>query len=359
MKSLHIIASKQLGGADQFFLRLVSALNETGHRATPVCRPNMPIDRALADSGAERINLPMRNQWDAVSAWQIRRLALRKANIAQTYMGRATRLTRLPKSGRCVHIARLGGYYKLDGYYRHAHAWIGNTKGLCDHLVKSGLPADKVFHIGNFVPERTEYSDTQRSAIRESLNVPQDALILFALGRFIGIKGFDDLIKAFAEVPAEIHGRPIHLVIAGDGPLAQPLRELSDSTAGCDRVHWAGWHNNASPFFDLADLAICPSRMETLGNVILEAWSYQKPVVSTTTAGATELIEDESNGLLTPCENPALLAARITELLEADEPVRQSIARAGYNCLQANHNKIAVVSAYLELYKALRAERSE
>ena len=50
-------------------------------------------------------------------------------------------------------MARLGGYYKIDGYYRHAHAWVGNTQDICDFMVKEGLPPERVFYIGNFVPQ--------------------------------------------------------------------------------------------------------------------------------------------------------------------------------------------------------------
>src|SRR5690625_3524083 len=108
-------------------------------------------------------------------------------------MGRATRLTRLPPSSSAVHIARLGGYYKIRGYYEHAHAWVGNTKALCDYLVREGLPAARVFHIGNFVAEPATVSDDELATLRMQLGLPDDALVLMTLGRFIDIKGFDDL----------------------------------------------------------------------------------------------------------------------------------------------------------------------
>ena len=82
-------------------------------------------------------------------------------------MGRASRLTHLPPNGTAVHVARLGGYYKIDGYYRHAHAWIGNTQGICDYLIREGLPASRVFLIGNFVPAAISLSAGDRTALRQ------------------------------------------------------------------------------------------------------------------------------------------------------------------------------------------------
>ena len=77
--------------------------------------------------------IPMRNGWDLLSVLKIRRLIRNTGPlIVQTYMGRATRLTRLPRDSAAIHVARLGGYFKIKGYYQHAHAWVGNTRGICD-----------------------------------------------------------------------------------------------------------------------------------------------------------------------------------------------------------------------------------
>ena len=89
--------------------------------------------------GLTRHCLPMRIVGDPISRLEVSRLiGRRRPHIVQTYTGRATRLTRLSRQNESVHVARLGGYYKVGGY-RHAHAWIGNTKGICDYLVAAGL----------------------------------------------------------------------------------------------------------------------------------------------------------------------------------------------------------------------------
>ena len=116
-----------------------------------------------------------------------------------------------------MHVARLGGFYKIDGYYRHAHAWVGNTRAITDYLVAQGLPADRVFHIGNFVPDPRRYSDAERSERRLGLRLPDEAWVLFALGRLIEKKGFQDLLAALARLPGEIAGRPWVMLIAGGG----------------------------------------------------------------------------------------------------------------------------------------------
>jgi glycosyltransferase involved in cell wall biosynthesis len=123
-------------------------------------------------------------------------------------------------------------------------------------------------------------------------------------------------------------------------------RGLSDS------CRFPGWLDDPSPFFAIADLFVCPSREEPLGNVILEAWSYQLPVVTTATAAAVELIDSGNNGLVAARQNPVALAAVLKELLE--QPVLiAKIKAGGFATLQGQYSKEAIVSAYLDLYKSL------
>jgi len=113
----------------------------------------MPLNAALVEQGIpaelavragselERIAPPppapaaLSNRMGSISRNAVSRLIRRiKPDIVQTYTGRATYTTRLASGAGPVHIARQGDCYRLHPY-RHAHAWIGNTKGLCDYMV--------------------------------------------------------------------------------------------------------------------------------------------------------------------------------------------------------------------------------
>jgi hypothetical protein len=107
-------------------------------------------------------------------------------------MGRATRLTHIEQGAGQVHVARLGGYYKLDGY-KHAHAWIDNTKGICDYLVQNGFPSEPIFHIYNFY-EQDDNLGVRLS--REAWGIPPYAWLLMAPGRQVPVKGYTYLLDA-------------------------------------------------------------------------------------------------------------------------------------------------------------------
>ena len=352
--SIHVLGSRQFGGADRFYVRLVEALTEAGYPALAINRPGSPVGDALAESGAPQRQLPLANGWDLYSVWRLRQIvSAQRPRVVQSYMGRGTRLTWVPRKLTTVHVARLGGYYKLRGYYRHADAWVGNTRGVCDYLVREGFPSERIFMIGNFVAEPEPPSPAAAATLREHLGVPADAQVLFALGRFIDIKGFDDLLVAFAALPEEVQGRPVWLVLVGDGPLRTMLENQARDLGIAGRVVFAGWQNRPGPFFQLADALVCPSRHETLGNVILEAWSYGLPVVATDTPGAIELVRDGDNGLLCPSQDPPALATRLVELLNAEPAARQAVGAAGRAGVVSQHGRDAVLSAYLALYERL------
>ena len=351
--SLHIIGSRQMGGAERFFARLVTALNEQEHHAVAMIRPKSPL-RSVLYPEIRRTYVSMRNGWDVLSLRAIRRfIRNERPRIVQTYMGRATRLTRVPADSSSIHVARLGGYYKIRGYYEHPHAWVGNTKGLCDYLIGNGMPSDRVYCIGNFVEFHRPTAAQELENLRRSLAVPDDAIILFTLGRFNHQKGYEDLLEAFSLLPKRIESRPVRLLIAGDGPLSAALRSKARSLGIDDRIMWLGWQDDPSPYFDMADIFVCSSRHETLGNVILEAWSHRLPVVATDAPGPAELINDGENGILASRRDPEDLARAIHRLAGNGDQLRSYLAENAVKTLVANHTRETILRRYLAMYDEL------
>jgi glycosyltransferase involved in cell wall biosynthesis len=348
--SIHVLGSHQLGGADRFFIRLVEALDRAGHPALAVVRADSPVARELAPS-IERVHLPFASKWDLYTRWRLTRLiAQHRPDVVQTYMGRATRLTRLPRDSRALLVARLGGYYKIDGYYRHAHAWVGNTRDICAYLRREGLPAGRIFHIGNFVPTPRAVGDDERAALRARLLLSAGAFVVFALGRLIAKKGFADLLAAFARLPAQAEGRPLVLLVAGDGTDRAALEASARALGIASRVVWAGWQNDPTPFYALADAFVCPSRHEPLGNVILEAWQHRLPVLTTRNEGAQELAREGHDALFAPVGDPEGLAAGLQAMIGLGPEGRARLAAAGHATVQREHGEAAVLEAYLALY---------
>jgi len=350
--SLQIIGSKALGGAERWFARFSRALAETGARAELAIRAGSELE-GLDLGPLPRHRLPFRTVWDPLSRRALSRLITSvQPDIVQTYMGRATRLTRLKPGQGPVHVARLGGYYALHPY-RHAQAWIGNTKGLCDWMVQNGLPAAGVHHIYNFIDPAQPVATERIQALRLELGLPDEAWLLVSAGRFVPVKGITHLIEAMARLPAAIEDRPLHLVLLGDGPLGPQLRRQAQGLGIGDRIHWAGWRTEPGPFFQMADLVVFPSlEEETLGNVILEAWTWSKPLVTSLFRGAREIARHGEDAWCLPCGDGQALAEGIAVVL-ADADLRQALALAGQARVQAEFARGPIMDRYRELYRQL------
>ncbi|UCG37759.1 MAG: glycosyltransferase [bacterium] len=352
LETIHVIGSRHSGGAERFFMRLVLAMKERGAGVSVIVRPGSFVSKEMG-TAVRQFPVSMRNVRDPFSRWRISRLLrTREPDIVQTYMGRATRLTRVPEGVRTLQVARLGGFYNLDGY-RHADAWIGNTRELRDYLVRHGFPAERVFYIRNFV-EPAEPADPHTLAqARRRLGVPEDALIVVGVGRFIAKKGFDILIKAFSGLPQTVAGRPVHLVLVGSGDLDKDLRDLASGLGVAPRVHWTGWLSDPGVYYEMGHLFVCPSRHEPLGNVILEAWNHGIPVVTTETQGALELVKDGISGVIVPVEDPGPMRERMRELLKADPETLSLMVHEGKKALDSSYRKGIIVDEYVALYRKL------
>jgi len=353
--SLHLVGSKALGGAERWVHRFALALAEEGAPAVVGVRAGG--DLAGIDLGLPVRALPFRTVWDPLSRRAVSRLiAELEPAIVQTYMGRATRTTRLPPRERRaagpVHLARLGGYYAL-GPYRHADAWIGNTRGLCDWMVRQGLPADRVHHIYNFADPARPRPAADVEALRLRLGIPADASVLLCLGRLVPVKGHAGLLQAAALLPQRIDDRPWRLVLVGDGPLRAGLERQAADLGLSDRLIWAGWQQDPGRWLQLADLVVFPSRdAETLGNVILEAWAWQRPLVTTAFRGAREIAHHGADAWCVPCDDPTGLAAGIRTLL-ADAGLRHALVQRGAARVATEFGKDAILAQYRALYHHL------
>lgn len=354
-RSLHVIGGKGLGGAERFCIRLVNSLAQRGFAVAAVTVANGEIARAL-DPAVQQYHAPMLGVWDLYSRWKINRaIADFKPDVVQTYMGRATRIVRLPNHFLPVHLARLGGYYRLKGY-RHAHAWVGNTQGIHRYLIEQGLPPAQVHVIGNFVDTPARHDAFTLKNLRTQLQLDACCVVL-GLGRLHPNKGWEDLLRAFARLPEPIQNKPVHLLMVGDGPLRRELATLADQLGIASRVRWAGWQKDPTSYYQMADVFVCASIHEPLGNVILEAWTNRALVVSTRAQGPLELMRDGVNGLLAPLADPVALAEVIHTALNLDSTLKQQLIEAGYREVEQHYSQTAIVSTYTRLYTDLRDAR--
>jgi glycosyltransferase involved in cell wall biosynthesis len=331
---LQAMAGGRFGGAEAFFTRLAPALARAGLDQHLVIRAHAARAAQLRARGLGVTEVPFRRRVDLRTGLVLRRLVREwQPQIVLTWMSRAT--IAMPR-GPFVQIARLGGYYDLK-YYGHCDHLIGNTRDIVGYLIGQGWPAERAHYLPNFVEDRTV-----PAVVRASLDTPEGATLVLALGRLHRVKGFDVLLHAVARTPS------VHLWLAGDGPERPALERLIRSLGLAGRVRLLGWREDVAALLAAADLLVCPSRHEPLGNVVLEAWAQRVPVIASATEGPRALIAPDKTGLLVPIEDADALAAAIGRLAR-DGARRRELAEAGYAAFAAEFAEARVTAAYRDL----------
>ncbi len=343
MRVLQAMAGAEFGGAEAFFVRLVIALHKAGLKQRVVIRKNERRAQLLRDAGIEPVELKFGGRFDLATPRMIKKqLRDFQPHVALSWMNRATaKMPHRRTSGvDSVLAARLGGYYDLK-YYRHCDHLVGNTHDICDYLVREGWPFERTHYLPNFVA-----AGESVPLDLASLNLPQRARFILALGRLHENKAFDTLIRALGEIP------DVYLVVAGEGPEHDALMELATNLGVRPRIRMLGWRDDIPALLGACDVFVCPSRHEPLGNVVIEAWAQGRPVVAAKSEGPRVLIRDGEDGLLCPIDDASAMADAIKKVL-ADDMLAGDLAVAGRRRFEAEFTEARVVQRYLDFFQRI------
>jgi len=338
MKIANIMAGAKVGGAELFFERFNSALAELkDFSVLPIIRQDKARADRLRTENLTPKELSFGGPLDFITRFRLRKLLNEyKPDVVMAWMSRAAMHT--PK-GDWTLIARLGGYYDL-GYYKNCDHLVGNTQDIVDWIISEGWPSDRAHYLPNFCP------DFSKATVFRPSTIPKDAKLILTAGRLHTDKAFDVLIKALSYLPKA------HLLIVGEGPERSSLELQASALSIEDRVHMPGWSQEMPSLFAACDIFVCPSRIEPLGNVVIEAFSAGKPIVAAASKGPKVLISDEQSGLLAPLENAEILAQQIERVLN-DPQLAERLSKVARLEFEQKYAKKPVMARWVEFLEKI------
>jgi len=180
----------------------------------------------------------------------------------------------------------------------------------------------------------------------------QDVIQLTALARLVAVKGLVHLLDAFGKVSRKYPA--VMLKVYGEGPLRDELlahaRQLGlngdDIFVGTfiDR-------EELSCIMQKTDIFVMPSLLEGQPVSLVEAMSYERPIIASAVGGIPELIQDGVNGLLCAPGDSDGLAQKVALLVE--DPVLRTklgnMARKSYE--QGPFQPASVCENFVSIYK--------
>jgi glycosyltransferase involved in cell wall biosynthesis len=341
MSVLHLLGTAGEGGAETYFVDLVEALGRAGVSQAAAIRRHPGREARLKADGVPVKALPFGGPIDIFTRTAAAGFAaVNDTKLALAWMNRAAR--HAPK-GPWARVGRLGGYYNLK-YYKGFDHLVANTEDIADWIVAQGWPAGLVTCIPNFAAAPADAAPVERA----SLDTPDGAPLLLAMGRLHEAKAHDVALQALALVP------DAWLWIAGVGPLEAKLQGMAQALGVAERVRFLGWRTDASALYRTADVCVFPSRYEPLGNVVIQAWAHGLPVVAADSQGPKALISEGRDGLLTPVDDAEALAGGVQRLL-ADGTLRSRLVAGGRRRVAGEFSEAAVVERWKRLFADLGA----
>ncbi len=166
-----------------------------------------------------------------------------------------------------------------------------------DWLIRNlGMPAERITVVPNGLPHRTmdpRETASARKALRDDWGVGEEGTVLGFIGRLREEKAPQRLLDLLAWLHDRKSITPCSclLVVAGDGPDAQWLRDQAASLGLDPLIRWLGVVPEASRILPGIDHLLLPSLYEGMPYVVIEALQVGVPVTATPVGGLPEVLE--------------------------------------------------------------------
>lgn len=229
------------------------------------------------------------------------------------------------------------------------------TLGLCasmelrDLLIAMGAPEERL-RVHRLGIDLTRFQPGRRA---------EGMLRVIMIGRFVEKKGFDDGLRAFAEVAREVP--TLALTLVGDGPEAGTLRRLTETLGLTHRVEFTGplAPDVVAERLRTSHVLLAPSVVDRHGNresgliVVKEASACATVPIGTRHGGIPEIIDDGITGFLVQEHDVASLADCLRRVA-TDPMLRERLGAAAREKMRLEYDNTARVRALEVLYDEAR-----
>ena len=201
-------------------------------------------------------------------------------------------------------------------------------RGVKNDLIEYGITQKPLKILGNgningidldyFNPDL--YSEKDSLSIREKLNIGQNDFVFLFVGRLVGDKGINELVKAFSELPRSSNQNIRRNILLLVGPYEDDLDPLLPGTIieieNNPNIISVGFQKDVRPYFAISDVFVFPSYREGFPNVLLQAGAMGKFSIVTDINGSNEIIENQINGTIIPVRNEIALKLEMMNAIE-------------------------------------------
>lgn len=357
MKVLHVITTINRGGAENHLVELIRGQVGDGMQvAVAYLKGDAYWASTFIKMGVFVQTLGVNRYRKLSRVLRLRELIAKiKPDIVHSHLPPAELYTwlalQLPGVGNPVMI--ISKHNDTPFYRGLAAQWVGRLvanrssrviaiSDAVNHYMGSylALPPEQIITIPYGIDPRPYQTviANETAALREAWKVPEEALLLGTVARFVPQKALHILLQAYARY-RETATTPCRLVLVGKGPLEADLKVLAEQLSISDTVIWAGFREDIPVVMNAIDCFVLTSIHEGFGLVLLEAMAAGKPVVATVVSAIPEVVQHGKTGILCPVNDPISLA-KAFKCMEQSE-LRREFGNAG---VERVHNDFTLES---------------
>lgn len=188
----------------------------------------------------------------------------------------------------------------------------------------------------------------QLEDLREVFHIARHEFIIGFIGRITLQKAPLDLVKAIAIAHAA--NPDIKGLLVGEGDMEEEVRDYIRKEGLEDCFYLSGFRTDVPEVLKAMDVFCLPSLWEGLSIALLEAMAMEKAIVVTPTDGTREIMEDHTNGLIVPYNQPRKLAEAFLEY-ERDRALKDMCGRNARRLIKERFDSQRVSQEVTNIYK--------
>ena len=217
--------------------------------------------------------------------------------------------------------------FLIQKLYNYSDMIVSVSEGISKELISNfGINSEKsiVIHnpvVNDFLIKKS--NEPLENIYFDHKNIP----MVLGVGRLTSQKNFSLLIKSFAIVREKIEAK---LVILGEGPLREELKQLSKDLRIEKDVHLPGFVDNPFAWMKNSKVFVLSSNYEGLPNALIQAMACGTQVISTNCpTGPDEILEGGKWGGLVDVGDLEGLSREVLVALKKND-LKDSVSRANY-----------------------------
>lgn len=175
--------------------------------------------------------------------------------------------------------------------------------------------------------------------------------VFLYISRLIKDKGVMEYVEAASILKSQIPTAEFHIV----GPLwtgnKKSLTVTADELNEWIEKKWIIYHDkqkDVRPFIANSDCVVMPSYREGMNNVLLEAASMARPLITTNVTGCRDIVDDGVNGLLCRVKDGKDLAEKMKQMISLSLSQRETMGQKGREKMIREFDKKLVIKIYLQ-----------